>query len=69
MILVSYNPTITYKLCKDCRHFKPSLCKNIKFGHCTKEGKIDLVDGTITYSYVEVARITCEGKWWEPLKN
>jgi hypothetical protein len=58
-----------YKLCKDCRHFKPppDPLMQLKNGFCTKEGKVNLVDGATTYQYAEITRVyTCKEKWWEP---
>jgi hypothetical protein len=60
---------LQYKLCKDCRHFKPPTNPHttLKNGYCTKEGIVNLVDGKTTYEYAEITRIyTCKEKWWEP---
>ena len=57
-----------YKLCKDCRHFKPppDPLMTLQNGYCTKEGKVNLVDGVTTYQYAEITRkYTCKDKWWE----
>lgn len=62
-----------YKLCKDCKHFKPNITfrsieGQVKFGLCTKSAVINLVDGTSAYNMALVARDTeCKGDLWDPM--
>ncbi len=63
MTSVPFVANKSYKLCKDCRHFRPPIDNmSIKYGHCGKKGEINLVDGSI------VRMDVCLEKWWEPRK-
>lgn len=63
---ISPNTPKTYKICKDCKHFKKGLFSSVEFGACSKFGQQNLVDGTITYQYASIAReYDCKGDYFE----
>lgn len=51
----------SYKLCKDCKHFLPTMYGD-KFdignymGRCSLYGKINLINGEIEHDYASTAR-------------
>lgn len=55
------------RFCKDCRYYKPDpALPEPMHGLCTKDPKINMVDGTTEYKNVAIVReFTCKGQWWE----
>lgn len=64
--VVSFTPNAPPQTnyCKDCKHFRKQY--PISFSKCSKFGKVDLVDGSIMYSYASIAReYECKGEYFE----
>ena len=65
------------KLCKDCVYFRRdplvfgifgSHADSIKYGKCTKEPKVDVVDGTTEHELARWVRSAeCRGAWFQPV--
>lgn len=63
---ISPNTPKTYKICKDCKHFKRGFFSSVEFAACSKFGQQNLVDGKITYQYASIAReYDCKGDYFE----
>lgn len=57
----------TVPICKDCKHFiPPKNVNDIKNGFCGKVGYINVLDGSIVYENLELARqYHCKGEMFE----
>lgn len=63
---ISPNTPPQIKLCKNCKHFKTDFWAGTKFGKCKLYGNQDLIDGSIIYDYVNIARpYKCQGNYYE----
>lgn len=51
-------------LCTQCRHFRPPTRPNValRYGTCSKYGRMHLVDGSVDHEYASTARQSmCKG--------
>lgn len=65
--VVNYKAGTEYKFCKNCKYYM----KNQNEDYCKYYGKINLIDGKITYEYAQIARqYECKGeKYIEMMQN
>ena len=70
-IYISIHETKDVPLCINCKYYSPSkMVKEARLGECRKFGKMNVIDGAITYEVVEVARqYFCHGNQYEEINR
>lgn len=70
-IIVSLEEAKDIPLCINCKYFNPNTNKQIKdakYGECKKYGEVSVIDGSIVYKQVTIAReYFCHGLDFKPI--